>query len=113
MKEFMMIFVGGDYETKDMSPQDFQERLQRWNAWIEELKKEDLYLEGRALKNAATRIKGNDHLVTNGPFVETNELITGYFIVKARDLEHATSLTDKYPDYDLDGKVEIREIQMF
>ena len=113
MKEFMMIFVGGDYESSDISPQEFQTRMNKWNAWIEDLKNEQLFLEGRALKNAATRVEGSHQVITDGPFVETKELITGYLIIKARDLEHATSLTDKYPDYDLEGKVEIREIQTF
>lgn len=113
MKEFMMIFVGGDYETKELSPDDFERRMLKWNAWIEELKKDELFLGGRALKNKARRVGGPDLVTTDGAFVETKELVTGYFLLKAKDLEHVTSLTDGYPDYDLGGKVEIREIENF
>lgn len=113
MKEFMMIFVGGDYETADLSPEDFQRRMNKWNEWVEELQKEDLYITGNALKNNATRVEGNEKIATDGPFVETKELITGYLLVKARDFEHVKAMTSRYPDYDLNGKVEIREIQTF
>ena len=108
-----MIFIGGDYETSEMSPEDFQRRMEKWQAWVDDLKKDELYVEGRALKNDSSRVSGEDRLVTDGPFVEIKELVTGYFIIKARDMEHASSLTSGYPDYDLDGKVEIREIQTF
>jgi len=112
MKEFMMIFVGGDFETADLSPEDMQTRLQKWNEWVEELKKDNLFIDGRALKNNTTSIKGPG-LVTDGAFVETKELVTGYFLLKAKDIEHVTSLTSGFPDYDLGGNVHIREIETF
>ena len=113
MKEFMMIFIGGDYESAELSPEDLQRRLQKWNEWLEELKQEDLFINGRALKNASETVSQNGQVATDGPFVETKELVTGYFLLKARDFEHARSLTHHFPDYDLGGRVEIREIQMF
>ena len=111
MKEFMMIFIGGDYENGGLSPEDFERRMNLWNQWVEDLRKDELFIDGRALKNASTRTNGD--LSTDGPFVETKELVTGYFLLKAKDLEHAKSLTGQYPDYDLGGRVEIREIQNF
>ncbi len=112
MKEFMMIFIGGDYETNDMSPEDFQRRMNLWNEWVEDLKKDDIFIDGRALKNQSKMVESTG-LSTDGPFVETKELVTGYFLLKAKDLEHVTTLTKGYPDYDLGGKIEIREIQAF
>ena len=111
MKEFMMIFIGGDYENGGLSPEDFERRMNLWNQWVEDLRKDELFIEGRALKNQSIRMDGN--LSIDGPFVETKELITGYFLLKAKDLDHAKVLTEAYPDYDLGGKVEIREIQNF
>ena len=113
MKEFMMIFVGGDYETQELSPEQLQERLMKWNTWLEELRKDDLFLDGRALKNPSRKVEGQERLVTDGAFVEVKELVTGYFLLKAKDLDHATELTKGFPDYDLGGRVEIREIENF
>ena len=113
MKEFMMIFIGGDYENSGMSPEDFQRRMNLWNQWVEALRQQNLYIEGRALKNQTTHVTSSDNVTTDGAFVETKELVTGYFLLQANDLEHAKSLTQGYPDYDLGGKVEIREIQNF
>jgi len=108
MKEFMMIFIGGSY--KDLSPDQMQARMQKWMDWVEDLRKEDLYIDGRPLQAAARRIGGESKTVTDGPFVDSKELVGGYFIVKAKDMDQAVGLTGGYPDYDMGGQVEVREI---
>jgi len=52
---------------------------------MEDLRKQELFLDGRALQNNSTRIVGEKQIVTDGPFVETKELVSGYIVVKARD----------------------------
>ena len=113
MKEFMMIFIGADYGEAQLSPEQMQEKMGKWNAWVEDLKNQDLYVNGKPLLPNAKRISGNDQLVTDGPFVETKELIGGYFLIKANDMEHALSLTKDFPDYDLGGQVEVRQIMEY
>jgi len=113
MKEFMMIFLGGDYESGELSPEQFQTKMGLWNKWVAELRADDLFVNGHALKNQSAHVEGDDLVMTDGPFVESNELVTGYFVVKAKDLNHAKDLVKGYPDFDLGGKVEIREIQTF
>ncbi len=113
MKEFMMIFHGGDYESGELSPEQFQAKMELWNKWIEELRADDLFVNGHALKNKSAQVATEELVMTDGPFVESNELVTGYFVVKAKDLDHAKDLVCGYPDFDLGGKVEIREIQIF
>jgi hypothetical protein len=113
MKEFMMIFIGGDYQEAQLSPEQLEARMGRWYTWIEDLKSQNLYLEGKPLLPNAKRVAGPDQLVTDGPFVETKDLIGGYFLFKANDMDHAISLTSDYPDFDLGGQVEVREIMQY
>ena len=54
--------------------------------------------------------KGGKILVTDGPFVESKELVAGYIVVKAKDYAEAAELAMDYPDFDLDGSLEIRQI---
>lgn len=113
MKEFMLIFIGTDYEAEDFSPELMEKQMGRWFAWVDKLQKEDLYVGGEALQSRAKRVSGPNQVVSDGPFVETKELVGGYFIIKARDWDHAISLTSDYPDYDFGGLVEIREVVVF
>jgi hypothetical protein len=50
-------------------------------------------------------------LVTDGPFAETKELLAGYNIVEAEDLDAALSIAARYPGV-LAGRhaVEVRPI---
>jgi hypothetical protein len=113
MKEYMFIFIGTDYEGENFSPQLVEQQMGKWFAWVDELKSEDLYIEGRPLLNDAKRVAGSDQIISDGPFVETKELVGGYFIIKAKDWDHAMELTKGYPDYDYGGFVEVREIAVY
>ena len=114
MKEFMMIFIGGDYQEAQLSPEEMENRMAKWMAWVKDLEDQNLYINGKPLLPNAKRVAGGDgSLVTDGPFVESKELVGGYFLFKARDWDHALELTKPYPDYDIGGSVELREIMEY
>lgn len=113
MKEFMMIFIGGDYASAQLSPAEAEKRMHKWYAWVEELKSQEIYINGKPLLPESKRVSGPSQVITDGPFVDVKELVGGYFLIKAKDFDHAVSLTKGYPDYDLDGTVEVREIMQY
>jgi len=108
-----MIFIGGDYGEAGLTPEQIQQKMEKWNSWVEDLMSRELYVNGKPLLPEAKRVSGIDQLVTDGPFVEAKELVGGYFLIKARDMDHALSLTADFPDYDIGGRVEVREIMEF
>ncbi|TFD62025.1 hypothetical protein E3T39_03150 [Cryobacterium suzukii] len=55
----------------------------------------------------ATTIKGAG-TVTDGPFVETKEAFGGYYVVEARDLDHAVEIAKLCPAPG--GGVEVRPV---
>ncbi|MGD1892939.1 MAG: YciI family protein [Cyclobacteriaceae bacterium] len=111
MKEFMMIFIGGaDYEEIGLSPEQLQNRMAKWFAWDEKLKQQGILRGGEALMPKVKRISGSDRIVSDGPFVESKELIGGYITVMADSFEEVVKIAQDFPDYDLDGSVEIREV---
>lgn len=50
---------------------------------------------------------------SDGPFVESKELVGGYYTVAVDSFAKAAKVAQDYPDYDLGGTVEIREIVKF
>jgi hypothetical protein len=56
--------------------------------------------------DTATAIRGD--AVTDGPFIETKEVLGGVFIIEARDLDHALALAKLTPI--VDGGVEVRPL---
>jgi hypothetical protein len=59
--------------------------------------------------DTATSIRGD--LVTDGPFIETKEVLAGVFVIEARDLDHALALAKLTPI--VDGGVEVRPLLGF
>jgi hypothetical protein len=65
-------------------------------------------LAGLALEppGTATAIRGD--VITDGPFIESKELLSGIFVLEARDLDHALALAKMTPI--VDGGVEVRPL---
>lgn len=55
----------------------------------------------------ATSVKGGS-TVTDGPFVETKEALGGFYLVEARDLDHAIEIAKLCPAPS--GGVEVRPV---
>jgi hypothetical protein len=110
MKEFMFIFTGPTYDELNMSADEAQAQMMKWFGWMDDLKAKGLYVEGRPLLPEAKRLTGADKVVTDGPFAESKELVGGYLIVKAKDFNQAVEAAKGFPDFELNGGVEIREV---
>jgi hypothetical protein len=68
-------------------------------------------LGGNALEPTTTATTIRDDIVTDGPFVETKEALGGYYLIEARDLDHALAVAKLVPTpY---GGVEVRPIMTF
>lgn len=113
MKDFMMIFIGADYEEIGLSPEQLQERMGKWFAWGDKMQKQGILKGGEALLSKGKRISGPGRVVSDGPFVESKELIGGYYTVSANSFEDVIKIAQDFPDYDLGGTVEIREVIKF
>ena len=50
------------------------------------------------------------HAITDGPFAETKEVLGGYYVVEAADLEEAVSIAREVPAHH--GGVEVRPIRI-
>jgi hypothetical protein len=51
--------------------------------------------------------------VTDGPFAEGKEVVGGFFVVYAKDMDEAVEMAKDFPDFDLGGVIEIRAVQKF
>ena len=113
MKDYMMIFIGADYIELGLSQEQLQERMGKWFAWNSKMQEQGIVKHGDALTPQVRRISGPNRTVTDGPFAESKELIGGYYTISVESLEAAQEVAQDYPDYDLGGTVEIREVMVF
>jgi hypothetical protein len=71
-------------------------------------------LDGAELAAAETastvRAQDGQSFITDGPFADTKEVLGGYFIVDAEDLDAAIELAGRIPAARMGGAVEVRPL---
>ena len=113
MKDFMMIFTGADYADLGLSPEELQTRMGKWFAWGNKMQEQGILKGGEALTPQMRRVVGKNRTVTDLTSAEVKEIVGGYYTVEAKDFDAVQKIAEDYPDYDLGGTVEIREIMVF
>ena len=111
MKEFLFLFRGGQARSNSQSPDAMQQNLQKWMDWMKQLTLEGKLNGGQPLDSEGKVVSGTGKKITDGPFAEGKEIIGGYLLVKAADLNEAVALSKGCPIFEDDGSVEVREIQ--
>jgi hypothetical protein len=92
------------------SPSEAQAIIQRYIAWSQDLAARGHLESSEKLRDGVGRVIGAGASATDGPFVEVKEVVGGFWIVSAADLDEAQSLMSDSPHLDF-GSLEIREIE--
>jgi hypothetical protein len=58
------------------------------------------------------RVRDGKTLTTDGPFAETREQLTGYYLVEAKDLDAAVAIAARIPGATT-GSIEVRPIMVY
>ncbi len=71
-----------------------------------------LYQTSTATTVRVTGGKGGDAVTTDGPYAETKEAITGFYLLECADLDEAVAVAARIPAA-WDGAVEVRPVIQF
>jgi hypothetical protein len=81
--------------------------------WVEDLQRRGHHVFSAALQSVHTattvRNGGSQPAMTDGPFTETKEVLAGFTIITARDLNEALQLAAKCPAWRI-GSIEVRPV---
>jgi hypothetical protein len=106
VKYLLLICTEGHFDPADHDPAELDAQ-----PWVDEMTGRGVRLTGnrvRAASDATTvRVRGDETLVTDGPFAETKEQMGGFDIVECADLDEAIEVAAKHPMARL-GMVEVR-----
>lgn len=113
MSEYVFLFRStSDAQERALgSPEQAQKSMQTWLAWIRELEaRGQLKQPGQPLDRRGRVVRGQERLVSDGPYVEAKDLILGFLVIEARDLDQATEIAAGCPIVAGGGSVEIRPV---
>ena len=95
----MLIFRGGAVSRHDLSPSELQAHVEKWYLWSDELARQGWGNGGTALGNQGAAVRGHERVVTDGPYTESEDLVTGSMIFEAASLEDAIDVARTCPTY--------------
>lgn len=111
MKEFMMLFRTEQSDAPQPSPEEMQTMVNQWQDWIGGIAAQDKFVSTDALGKAG-KVVHADGTITDGPYAEVKEMVGGYIIVKAENLEDAVKLSKGCPTLAIGGTVEVRDVMV-
>jgi len=107
MKEFVLIFRNSSDPHQAPAPEVVKARM-NWLAGVAAQNK--LADKGNRLSATSAKTVRPGNLVTDGPYTEIKEFISGYMIIRAETIEEAVTLAQANPILKGGGNVEVREI---
>jgi hypothetical protein len=113
MTQYMILIYEDEASYETASPEVLGEVMQAHNDFAAEVERHGAkLLGGQALQSTgtATSVRGGKD-VTDGPFVETKEVLGGYYLVDAPDLDTALAVAKTVPARF--GGVEVRPVMIF
>lgn len=111
MPNYVGFLRGADDAQTHLTPTEAQQTLERYIAWSEDLVRAGNTVDGGGLsaRGRVIRGQGADLAVTDGPFVETSEILGGFITITAADLDEAEKIFASHPHLEF-GSVEVRKI---
>jgi hypothetical protein len=113
MAEFLFVYRRGENALDSITPEGMQLRMQKWQEWITKGVEQGWLLEpGDGLTQEGRVVKA-PRIVTDGPYVESKEVVGGFSIVRAETIDEAAQLATSCPVLLFGASVEVRRLAGF
>ncbi len=113
MSQYLYLYRIGDSARQDAmgTPERAQQSMQRWMAWMRDLEtKGHLKDRGQPLERTGKVVRGQQKTVTDGPYTEAKDVVGGFTLVEALDIDQAVQLSHGCPILEGGGSVEVRPV---
>lgn len=107
----MLLISGEGNPMANTSKEQMQKHVEKVGAYIQDLVKKGKMKSAEPLEFNGVKISGSKGNFIDGPFNESKEVISGYYLILANDLNEAIEIAKQDPRFD-DGvwKIEVRPI---
>ncbi|WP_116047364.1 YciI family protein [Amycolatopsis palatopharyngis] len=91
-----------------------EEGMRAFTAWMDDLVARDVLRAHEGLRPSRTattvRVRGEEVLLTDGPYIEAKDQIGGFALIEVDDLDQAVEIAAGHPACSV-GQVEIRPLR--
>ena len=111
--KYLLSFVVDEKGMGDASPEEMQESMRRWAAFDQEATDKGALIACEPLESSSTATtihlqEDGGRIVTDGPFVESKEVLGGFCLLECENLDEAIEWANKVPLQS--GAIEIRTV---
>jgi hypothetical protein len=113
MADFILLYRNTEADAREFmgTPEAAQASMKAWMGWLSDLEaKGHLKSRGEPLERTGKVVTGPNKQVTDGPFAEAKDLVSGFSIIQAKDEAQAIELARGCPILRGSGSVEIRPV---
>lgn len=114
MAEYLVLLHEDPAATRKLSPSEMQALIQRYSEWVGGLRADGFVSVGKKLKDEGgrhLRAEKGKMVVSDGPYAEAKDIISGLFLVTADSYEQVQARLDSGPHLEF-GWIELREIDV-
>jgi hypothetical protein len=108
--QFMLALIAEERSWEDITPEEVKKNLTEMGQFNAELTEAGAFVMGGGLQERATgttvHYGEGEPVVTDGPFAETKEQLSGFWVIDVESLDEALAWAKKIPF--TDNHVEIR-----
>ena len=110
----MLLIYNDNALLNELPPDEFDATMRGCLAHADELREEGRLIESQMLESPATaksvRIRRGRQTVVDGPFTETKEMLAGFNLIEAENIEEAVRIASEFP-WTQTGCVEVRPVK--
>jgi hypothetical protein len=106
--QFLLLFRQSELAATP-SPEEMQQIFGKWMDWVATMKAEGRYLGGNRLYFTGSVIRGA--AVTDGPYIEAKETLSGYMLITADSFAEAVGIGKQCPGIAWGSIVEVRTVE--
>lgn len=111
MKKFIVLFREPDGRTVRHFGAEVKLHRAHWQNWFSVGEEKGYLGEGSGLTLNGRVIRGNGNTIINGIYKTGKEIIGGFLLFSAVDLDEAAEIISTCPIFEFGGIAEIRELQ--
>jgi hypothetical protein len=114
MKEFMLLIRTEGDHLLELQPAEQQKHIQKVMVYMKDLMETGKLKSAQPLEQEGVMISGTKGKLKDGPFNETKEVIAGYFLIEAKDLDEAIGIAKNNPVFESapNARIEVRPIKV-
>ena len=110
MKKFLLLLHEDMDALQKLSPKEMETLVAAHLAWAAKLAEQGNLISGDGLVETGVQIVGKECIIKDGPYMESKEMIGGYYLLQAKDIESIVELAKECPCHLWGGTTEIRAI---